>query len=631
MELQQRINAVQTFFSLAVQVSGRPSESMELPDALLEIYNAFPATNVLSEASIKEIRDAWEAKAPDEAQMVTATIRDLLLALLNPENQTALTNNQATNTLRLIEERMDPENRTPKEPPHDTPANIKLLLTFWRQIVGEKGFKNSPQFNRSQCRAAIKGRGITGVINYFDNEMMETWYGTHRFEDQMTGAEFMEARRDIFDFLELLRESKKATEPLRGLEPYIDEIMRTNYPGQDAALLWLNETDDFGKPIPGSSWESIYKLARKNYRQGNNIPDIKGLGTSKYSELNQTKLLHALLGDPIHGSLIKSPEDREEIEPEKIVIANKGRKNEVSIIASATIKNAEKHEIKIKGPLNLYDIAVEQATHTLYEEWKKAGAINPVISDYQIYRQLTGKTEQEYVSDSARKEIADSINKMSYDIDVTVDATNEAKYRGIITDPAGKTERERHKYFLRGHLMVCDLVANDPEGHGSMTAWRFYRPPLLSQYAHVTGQSTAIKTDLKKIRKVKNGKITEDVLSYNKERIAIVQYLQQRIWQAKGQYKKYQDNLKRQKARITIERKKDPLYQPPALPAPPHDNIILFDTLFSETCITDKNAKTRARDYVLQVLDYFTAYGYIKGYTTRKKGKTIDAVILTMK
>ena len=624
MKLQQRINAVQTFFSLAVQVSGRPSESMELPDALLEIYNAFPATNVLSEASTKEICDAWEAKAPDEAQMVTATIRDLLLALLNP-NANSLTENQATNTRRRIEERMDPENRTPKEPPHDTPANIKQLLTFWRQIVGEKGFKKSPQFNESQCRAAIKGRGVTGIISYFDSEMMETWYGTHRFEDQMSGAEFMNVRRDIFDFLELLRESKKAIEPLRGLEVYIDEIVKAKYPKQDAALLWLDETDSFGRPLPGSTWEDVYKFARKICRQENSSGTVHGLGTSKYTEQNNTRLVNALLGDSGHGSIIAD----ETADPVLLVLANKNRRNEVAIPVKACLKNTE--TFPVNEGYNYYDDAVHQAISTLYAECKKAKT-EPRLTAAQIYRQMTGRTEGEYVSPEAQKEVAESVNKMRLNVYVYADVTNEMIHLGKVTNPHGKTERERHRKVIDNFLLSAIHEDNLAAGPANVEGWTFLAAPILSEYARDTGQISAIKTDLSRICEVTNGKITTDKpLPYNKERIAVVNYLRHRIWQAKGQYQKYQDNLKRQKARITIERKKDPLYQPPAPPAPPHDNTILFDTLFFWTGITNKNTKTNIRNYVLQVLDYFTARGLIKGYTTRQKGKTIDAVILTMK
>ena len=65
---------------------------------------------------------------------------------------------------------------------------------------------------------------------------------------------------------------------------------------------------------------------------------------------------------------------------------------------------------------------------------------------------------------------------------------------------------------------------------------------------------------------------------------------------------------------------------------PKQSNIILFDTLFEKTGIPQNGNSFRYKDYVYDVLDFWTAEKFIKGYTKRKKqgkGRTsIDAIII---
>ena len=59
--------------------------------------------------------------------------------------------------------------------------------------------------------------------------------------------------------------------------------------------------------------------------------------------------------------------------------------------------------------------------------------------------------------------------------------------------------------------------------------------------------------------------------------------------------------------------------------------VVLYSSLFEATGIKNKNTQTNARKYVIQVLDYWKAIGYISGYKMRGKGKTFDAIIIIAK
>ena len=57
---------------------------------------------------------------------------------------------------------------------------------------------------------------------------------------------------------------------------------------------------------------------------------------------------------------------------------------------------------------------------------------------------------------------------------------------------------------------------------------------------------------------------------------------------------------------------------------------ILLESVFAAAGITNKNTKTSSRTYICQILEYWKAAGFIKGYSLRKKGKTVDAVLIEL-
>ena len=117
----------------------------------------------------------------------------------------------------------------------------------------------------------------------------------------------------------------------------------------------------------------------------------------------------------------------------------------------------------------------------------------------------------------------------------------------------------------------------------------------------MTGQLLTVKAGLMDIKKISKGKISAVSIANTETRQPIKEYLLRRIEVMKYARRQKHGN---------------------------QSNRILLDTLYRETGNdgASRTEQNRIREYAYQVLDYWTAAGYISGYTVVTEGKKIRGI-----
>ncbi|MDE7104743.1 MAG: hypothetical protein K2O36_02550 [Ruminococcus sp.] len=278
-----------------------------------------------------------------------------------------------------------------------------------------------------------------------------------------------------------------------------------------------------------------------------------------------------------------------------LIVAGKGKKNEITSYVLATYEQPE--AITMTGkPYTEFDRQVQDAVSSLWEYGHKDHIITPDM----VARAMTHKTQTEKVSPQFKGAVTKSIEKMRR-IHITLDASEEIKKRKSTLDGEQIDSFKVDDYLLS--LKGIEIGA----GGKTVKGYLIQSEPLLLTYAKMTKQLATVDAQLLDIKEVdKKGNITISIKS-NEARVAINGYLLRRIAVMKND-------------RRTNKK-------------PKQSNIILFESLFEETGIPQDSHARRMKDYAFQVLDYFKAMDYIKGYTKRKskgKGGGIDAVIIDL-
>lgn len=192
--------------------------------------------------------------------------------------------------------------------------------------------------------------------------------------------------------------------------------------------------------------------------------------------------------------------------------------------------------------------------------------LGPVTSLTQIYYAMGGRG---YPNGKQLEKINESIIKMLLTY-IEVDNRKEAaKYKYPV-------------YIYDGALLPWRRVRAYINGALTEEAIQFLVKPPLMDYAKNRNQITTVKTDVLQVP-----------LSATDENLAIRNYLVRRVKRAKS------GNM---------------------------SNRILYETICKEALITDRKQKTRVKDKVRRMLDYFktdAAGHFIKRYTEEKDGVTI--------
>lgn len=380
----------------------------------------------------------------------------------------------------------------------------------------------------------------------------------------------------------------------------LDELLKDNCINENGDIL---PTSLLGQAIVNAN---LTKLATEEF------PKLKSIGTPLYYTSPNNALANALQANDGKKELIGSG-------PMDVPVLNVGKPSEVTIYVNASLENMDNDKVKLTGkPYTEYDRAVHDAIVSIYEDRLKQHQPAVATAD-TIFRTMTHKTDQEYVSPQQRGAVTKSIDKMRKNIYIFVDASEEMKRRGIVTNPNGKTQTERHRLVLDNFILSATHIDNISAGGTNVNGYVFSEPLLLT-YAKLTKQLITVKGELLDIREVDGkGKLTDISIANTEIRIAIKSYLLRRVEIMRHEKKKALDALRKRKNQTS----KNNISQTQT-----QTNIILFESVFKAVDIKNKNTKTSSREYIFQVLDYWKAIGNIEGYKIRTKNKTIDAVTI---
>lgn len=421
----------------------------------------------------------------------------------------------------------------------------------------------------------------------------------------------------------MIFEEEKATNT--DLAPYLYDVLAENPEWKNYTLEDLEDprTDKDGKQID-SILDFLLKQLKQRAKADKNattgldktkLSTSFQLGTPQYYISPNTKLSNSLQ----NNQLFTSDKD----DPIGIPVMNIGKPNETIITVSATLENLKNFPI-IGKPFTEFDRAVHDAVASMYEDRIKNGA-EPVFTADMIYRTMTHKTASERVSPQQRASVTKSINKMRKNIYIIADCTEEFRKKDIVVNADGRTDAERYHYVLDDWLLSARHIENMAAG-GKIVDGYIFNEPLLLNYAKLTKQLITVDGKVLRIQELNDkGKPTENAISDTDNRIAVKSYLIRRTEIMRYDEKNAIDalrkyNNKRAKNKDLPEKKLSEFRK--------QTRIITFEDMFTDTGIESSNRKTETRQYVYQVLDYWKAINNIKSYKLRKKGKSIDAILI---
>lgn len=241
--------------------------------------------------------------------------------------------------------------------------------------------------------------------------------------------------------------------------------------------------------------------------------------------------------------------------------------------------------------LTEYERQVSDAIISLWEQAKKEN-IQPIFTADMIYRSMPGGGDK--ASPQQRGAITRTIEKFRC-LRIEIDATEEMIKREKIK--AGEQFTINNYY-----LVATEAKYKTKNGGQSVTAYRIDSEPIILQYAKMTNQILTIQSKCITIKKIKNNKISNELISMNANRQAITGYILRQI-----AWMKYDRRIRN---------------------INPRSSTILFDTLFekTDTATNSRTVANRNRDFVYSILDYEIAIGYIIGYEKITTGNKIMGV-----
>lgn len=235
-------------------------------------------------------------------------------------------------------------------------------------------------------------------------------------------------------------------------------------------------------------------------------------------------------------------------------------------------------------PFTNYDRCVMNSTISLWE------AGNDTITPEMVCRTMANKTESEYISPQQIAAVTKSIEKMRY-IHVYCDLSEEMQKRKI-TDDSGKPV----KFVVDDFLLVVKGVTVTAGGK-TKKAYKLTQEPILLTHAKINRQLVSVNTKMLDVRRIDSRGNVCETIANTENRQQIKEYLLRRIEVMKH------------------DRKNKVQHQ---------STDILFDSLYRDSSVdTSQNLYLKkAREYAFQVLDYWKAIDYIKGYTVNAQGRT---------
>ena len=276
-----------------------------------------------------------------------------------------------------------------------------------------------------------------------------------------------------------------------------------------------------------------------------------------------------------------------------MVVANgRGRRKEITAYTMIEFDPGET-SIKITdAKLTEYERQVSDAVVSLWIEAVKE-KLPPIFTPDMIFRAMPGGSDK--ASPQQKGAITKTIEKFRR-LHITVDATEEMRKRGVIGSNA--TFKLDNFYLSATHAEY--KVKN---GGQTVNAYKIDTEPIILTYCTMTKQLLTVPAKHLAIEKVKKGRASGELVTMTADRQAMTGYMLRRI------------------AVMKHDRKNKVQTQ---------SNVILFDTLFTETGTKTDNRKQTMinRNFCFDVLDYWKVSGFIKGYSKQEKGRSITGIVI---
>lgn len=382
------------------------------------------------------------------------------------------------------------------------------------------------------------------------------------------------------------------------LLPYIEAELDRLHKEKGVESISFNEFLQDTDPETGEPIKSLFEICieRANEARANkeNALDLQMFSAELPQLESKIPLRYVMANNPIANSLAgRTDPTTGALVPVinagafDLPVLKSGKKGEVTAYTMVTLE-PESGVTMTGRPFTGYDSCVHNSVITLWE------AGNDTITPEMVARAMANKTESEKISPQQQGAITKSLDKMR-GIHVLANLTEEMQKRKVAIN--GETITE---FVLDSYLLLMEKV-KVTAGGTTKTAYHIVKEPVLLTYSKMTGQLLTVKAGLMDIKKISSGKISGVSIANTETRQPIKEYLLRRIEVMKHD--------RRQKHSHQSSR-------------------ILFDTIYRETGNdgASRTEQNRIREYTYQVLDYWTAAGYIEGYTVVTEGKKIKGV-----
>ena len=424
-----------------------------------------------------------------------------------------------------------------------------------------------------------------------------------------------EEMQDLLPFIELVLEEDPQYSDLtitELLEQRIDENgeRRIDENGEQTGSSYFKEVVEKAKQrkaeieAAGQTIEEIEKAVKE-------LPLLQAINPKSHVMPN-----NALMNDLQTLEAINFGEFDIIVSKEKKSKSGRITRREITTTAVITLP-LEELGIKTKKKLSEYERQISDAIMTLYEEASNK-RIPCFIYPELVYRVMPGGGGK--ASEQQKEAIGKAI-EMYRRLYVSADVTDEMINRGII-EPGEKLK------FGRFYLVATDTEYKMNNGT-IVKGYLIDQEPIILTYCKMTKQLLTVPSKLLNIEKVTEfrGKriTTGELLPMTATRQAMTGYLLRRIVVIKGDLEK----AKEKKRNYDRRRAKDETLEEKPLEKFREQNpIILFDAIFKDAELREqtKTEESRNRNFVFQVLDYWTLHGSIKGYERQIKSRKITGL-----
>lgn len=463
--------------------------------------------------------------------------------------------------------------------------------------------------------------GITAFIN------SDVYHAVK--ESMQILRDFVEENRDLFEA------AADAAEEIKPLVPFLQQELDEMAKDPKYAHATLDDLLERGFDELGNATESPWGAAIERAREKKRKFDAAAAAADEVEKLAESISLleglnpshHTMPNNKLMNALEFGITGEEGSKPTPIIgqpefdmpifKASKRTKAVENYTMAAFDPDEEGNAITAVN-LSEYERQVSDAVASLWIEAQK-NEIQPAFTTDMVYRAMPGGGDK--ASPQQRGAITKAIEKMRR-LHITVDATEEMRRRGVIG--SGETMLF-DDYFLSARR----AQKKTKNGGKTVTAYLLNTEPLILSYSRMSKELITVDAKYLEVHKVKKDTISTELVMMNAGRQAMTGYMLRRIAIMKRDIEAAKEAFRDWEKK----RKKDSTLEPrPVASFRKQRDIISFDTLFeaTEQSSTNRETQRRNREFCFEVLDYWKASGYIRGYKPKTQGRSITGVELSL-